>query len=358
MKKLTIRCPLNSLLGYGAFSYEVCRQMRHLTDCSIFPIGGNNIFPSNSKDVDWIAPTIQNRFNSFDNDSACLTIWHEHALSEFFMGGGPRVGLPFFEINSVADPTRKFNLEYCDLILQTSHWGAEVIRNSSIKTQVKVIDMGVDTNVFAPTGIRKSSPYKIYSVGKIEKRKQSYELISYFNKAFGKNDDVELHLHVISVLQDTQIQFNDYVKFAKESKLADKINIIQQPFESNIDLATWINTMDLGVFPSKGEGGAMCVLECLACGKPCIATDYSAIRSVVDPTSAHLIKIDAMEKAYAPPFFDGSCEWAEYGDKQVDQFISLMQSCYKNRVNQNHEGVEFARKRTWAKTAQQIIDSI
>jgi len=350
---LTVRTPLNTQLGYGHAGWEIVKSLkRQEHGICLFPLGSS--IHMSQEDQILLQEIHSGSINYLDHQNPCLLIWHEFQLIQQFTGKGDYIAFPFFEINQL-DQVRIINLNYADKICVASQWAKQVLENNAIQSPITVVPLGVDTNIFYPT-TRQEGPYKFFTVGKIEKRKCTELLADIFSAAFDINDEVELHVLCDSPLPQIKQQMSTIKERYKNSRLGDKVFIHgNKPFDR--DLAEFIQSMDCGLFLTRAEGFGLPILQSLACGKQVITTDYSAQTEFVNSNNSHLVNITELETAADGIWFNGLGTWAKIGNKEIEQCITYMRKCYKDRQN-NINGIETSKQFTWEKTVECLINSV
>jgi glycosyltransferase involved in cell wall biosynthesis len=114
---------------------------------------------------------------------------------------------------------------------------------------------------------------------------------------------------------------------------------------------------DCGIFPSRAEGWNLELLEMMACGKPCIATNYSAHTEFCTREDTWFIDIEETELAQDGKWFFGQGSWAKIGEKQIDQAVEHMRFMYKNRPN-GLNSREQSKKFSWENSAEIFVKEI
>lgn len=220
---INIRCPLNTLLGYGAASWGIINELHNRNvDYTLFPIGNPYI---TSGDPSILEGHVKRLYNPLES---CLTIWHEHDLITNFLGKGKHVAYPFFELNKM-DELRVRNLNAADAIIVASRWGKNILEENNIKSELFVAPLGVDREIFFP---RESTdePYRFFNVGKIEYRKGTFLLPDLFKKAFPGQENVELYIFCDSILQKCKEQTAKFIDDLNKNNPDPRIKVIQGGF--------------------------------------------------------------------------------------------------------------------------------
>jgi glycosyltransferase involved in cell wall biosynthesis len=333
-------------LSYGIVARNIIKELNNLTQVCLNPIQiDNDLYQE-------FFPFIKNYYTDFNMHAPSLRIYHENLLMDH-MGKGMRVAFPFFERN-VFDQIRRFNVKNQDLIISASKWGEEVLKKNGA-TDVEVVNIGVDP-IFRPDPqvFKRKDRIVFLNIGKQEKRKGHDVLGEYFAQATQGYDDAELW-----IMWDNPFLTRDERKFEYRRNLGDKVKFINRL--SLRDLVHTINQADIGIFLSRAEGWNMPLLECMACGKDIIATDYSAHTEFL-PDADGVFKISPvkMEVAEDNIWFFGDFTWMDIKASK-EQIIESIRSAYKRQKEKreiNTYVAEHARKFTWENTAKGILTAI
>lgn len=193
-------------------------------------------------------------------------------------------------------------------------WGSMVIAISeAVKTHLKE-DLGVEEDrielIYSGIDLNKFS--KEYSIGEINKMKESLGLkggpivgtIGRLSPVKGQRFLVEAMLNVILKREDVEaIIIGDGPEERALKDLAKSLGIewAIHFFGSDPDAYKFLSVMDIFVFPSIKEGLGIAMLEAMASGKACVASDIGGISDIVkDGFNGILVKvgdIDAIASA-------------------------------------------------------------
>jgi len=285
-----------------------------------------------------------------------IKLWHQNDLFEKWADCGRYIGWPIFELDTFTD-LEQASLKCPDELFVCSEWAKEIIHShESLRTsEIAVIPLGVNPHIFFPAQNNNQDTYRFFTCGKWEVRKGHVELQQCFNKAFNLQDDVELHLMTNNIFC-SEAEHNKWLNYYKNSKLGGKIHFINQ-VKTSKEVATIFQSMDCGVFISKGEGWNLELLEAMSCNKPVIATDYSGHTEFCNKDNSYLVDITEKELAVDNKWFFKQGSWAKFGHDQEEQVIEYMRHCYKNRPD-NKEGVKTANKFTWENTVTKLLNHI
>ena len=346
--------------GYGiAGKYIAHELIKRGEDITIFPHGG---FAENiPKDRDLIKLCEGNK-NNWDFGASCLNIWHQFDLAKH-IGHGAYTGFPIFELDSFNE-REVAHLQVPDKLCVTSKWAKNILEKfTNLSRGVDVIPLGVDLEIFNPDGRTTNikdnkDQYVFLNCGKWEFRKGHDAIINAFNKAFKFSDNVKLIMAPHNPFLNEQ-ELSYWVNLYKDSPLGHKIQILPE-LKTHNDVATLMRSVDCGVFPSRAEGWNLELLEMMACGKPVIATNYSAHTEFCTEESTMLIEVDGLEDAYDGKWFHGHGKWMEFSYKEEEQLIHYMRTCYKTElgfsIKGNTAGIKISKQFTWENTVNKLLE--
>lgn len=342
--------------GYGIAGKNIAHEMiRRGMDLTIFPHGKYQ--PNVEKDSE-LVKLLETNKTDWHVSHPCLNIWHQFDLANHVGGVFENyLGFPIFELDNF-NKREIAHLKVPDVRLVTSQWAKEILEQFINRT-IKVVPLGVDLDIFNPDGPTtnlKDNPdqYIFINLGKFEKRKGHDVLVEAFNKAFTQADNVKLVMCPHNPFLNEQ-ELSHWVNLYKGSKLGNKIGILPQ-VETHNEVAAIMRGSDCGVFPSRAEGWNLELLEMMACGKPVIATNYSAHTEFCNEKNTMLIEGNELEDAYDGKWFHGNGRWLEFGYNQEEELINHMIYCYKNNKINNSNGIETAGRLTWENTVNNLLE--
>lgn len=351
---INLTCPINQR-SYGLVGLNLCKELTlagHTV--SLFPIGPLEIERTDHVGIGVVRQLLQNA-QLYDKFAPSVRIFHQFSLAQH-VGQGRHIGFPIFELNKFNE-IEKHHLNAQDCLFVCSEWAKEIIGWDG---GVYVVPLGVDTNIFSPSNQPTGKTTKFFNAGKIEIRKNHDGLIKAFNNAFKPSDDVELHMLWNNPFL-SQDEVKEWENFYKNSTLGDKI-FFHPWMETQTEVASWMNSMDCGVFPSRAEGWNLELLEAMACGKHVIATNYSAHTQFCDDDNCFLIDIDNLEDAYDGKWFFGQGQWAEFGARQLLSLELYMKDIYNlkqyNSLLSNVAGISTAQHFTWQNSAKTLVKAL
>ena len=352
-RNINIIAPINQL-GYGIVGLNVVKSLAKASyEVALSIIGP----PDASKEDYSLLSECVNNFKLPNFDAPCIRIWHQHDMSQF-VGRGPKIGFPIFELDSFTDQ-EKHHLRNLDQILVCSDWAKKVVSDNIDHDFISIVPLGVDRDVFTET-LSERSETIFFNCGKWEVRKGHDVIVEAIKKAFQPSDNLELWMMCDNpfLSEDEQRKWHDLYK---RSRLGDKIRLIPRQ-QTQKDVYNIMKQTDCGVFPSRAEGWNLELLEMMSCGKHVIATNYSAHTEFCSDENCRFIEIDSLESAYDGKWFFNQGQWGSLGDKQVDQIVKNFQEVQRLKktgsLGVNTSGVKTAKKLSWSNTAKEIINAI
>jgi glycosyltransferase involved in cell wall biosynthesis len=348
-----LQCPINSL-GYGQVGFNIAKQLaKQLGDnLTIFPVGQPEpeLYEELSQ-FDW-----RNKDENLKWSQPCLKIWHQNGLHES-VGRGEKVGFPIFELNQFTKE-EKMSMKACHQLVVCSKWAKDIVEDQ-IGTTPKVIPLGIDRSIFNENNNVRRKPTIFFNCGKWEIRKGHDIIRQCFDKAFNKEDNVELWMMCENPFLGEKN--NDWINYYKQSPIANKIRFIPRQ-KYHRDVYNIMRQVDVGVFPVRAEGWNLELLELLSCGKHVITTDYSGHTEFTNRNNSYIVETDKLVSAQDGIWFHGQGEWAELGKDQEDQIVNHMRETHRlkqdSELELNLAGIETAIKFSWENTAREILNGI
>lgn len=187
--------------------------------------------------------------------------------------------------------------------------------------KVFVVTCGVDTDFFHPLKKKEHDKVRIGYIGGLDNRKNVELLVEVFKKMASKRSDIELHVGGAGV---------NLQKFKS-------MNIPNAKFYGFIPLERqneFLNSLDIFVYPTLGEGFGLPPLEAMACGVPVLASNTTSMPEVVG--GAGLIADPTVSDFYKEL-------WRLVEDKQLRRKVAA--KC-----------LDRAKKMTWRKTAEDSLE--
>ncbi len=227
------------------------------------------------------------------------TVFHALADRDFNplhpQRGASNIGYTFFE-NELTEQS-KINAAQYDLVLAGSSWCRQKLEENGVANN-GVLIQGIDPARFYPVKQKKENNlFIVFSGGKFELRKGQDIVIAAFRKIQQKYDDIILMNMWYNFWPETVAMFqhsrhmmftpygnnwSEFLNHLYRINGLDPKRIITLSAVDNEQLASIYAKTDLGVFPSRCEGGTNWVLmEYMACGKPVVASPVGVNSRIV-----------------------------------------------------------------------------
>lgn len=340
IKDINIIAPVTTQTSYGLCSLYLASELNKHIKVNLIPIGQPELHP-------YFAATEKMLHNGkFFSRGPTIRIFHQ--FSQDLFCGEPHIGFPIFELDGFNE-VEKHHLSQLDMVFVTSEWAKKIVEPHN--KNIYIVNLGVDLNLFSPQKHKSPRPIFLH-VGKVEVRKHSKEIVDLFAQEF-KNDDVELWLAWDNIfIGKEQEEWNNYAY----KKLGDKVRILPR-FNDFREISGLMKHVNYFISLSSAEGWNMPLLEAMATGLPCIATNCTAQTEFINNNNCLSIVPTAMEYAYDGMFFkDREHRWAKIDNSCQDQFKKHLRSLLG--LNNNVAGIETARKFTWENSARQILEAM
>ena len=290
--------PLNNL-GMGRHAYGLIKAFEHLSsrrgysgkppEVAVFPPFGHDQI-NDAHTQAWIG----NRIYSDVKEDPSIMIFDMQFFPHF--AGNKRIGFAVFETTGFT-PMQFMGLQSLDYILTPSEWAKEVLAKNGLKSFV--VNEGFDPKEFSLYLKRslehKNRRFRFLHVGKLEERKGTLQAVRSFAREFNK-ESVELLLHcenpfltdggrgqVSNLLSEYDFKSIGWLAPGKPNrwKRGDQF-VIWNDYHVDLMMRLY-HSADCGIFPSKGEGWGLPILECIASGTPAICGNWTGMSEYINP---------------------------------------------------------------------------
>lgn len=209
-------------------------------------------------------------------------------------------------------------LKPADQIWVPSAWGREVlIQNGLPSAQIKVVHEGVDSQLYHAHGRRRwngDRPFRFLTIGKYELRKSIDETLQAFAQSFGNNPGIELIIKS-GYFSNADQKYQNLVQKIQALGLSN-VQVLWGDIDSD-KIVNLYRSCDVFVFPTKGEGWGLPLIEAAASGMPIITTPYSAHMEFLQHIPESVIGVDyVMSPIDCPEYHlyypDSTNNWGEW----------------------------------------------
>lgn len=237
--------------------------------------------------------------------------------------------------------------------------------------KIRLLPLGVDGTVYRPDGptaeahgvpgpqwLSDATPengaFTFLCAGYLQPRKGVRETVEAFGKAFVGRTDVAL------VLKNVPEHWSQFEKDEIHRLMNGKpdfppVGIINEVL-SKYQVAALLRSVDCFVNAHHREGFGLMPLQAMACGTPCLVTDYHGPTQYARGNNSYLLPVKEMGLA-GDTSWKRKVPWAMY---EVSALVDLMQQAAagKRRNAIVKAGLEEAAKWTWARTVQNIVEIV
>lgn len=162
---------------------------------------------------------------------------------------------------------------YFDLVLVSTDFVREILVKNGLRTRVGMLPWGVDREQFnpgvSPVKINGLKGFNFLYAGVFTERKGIDVLIRAYLDEFGADEDVALVIKEAMRQRHYGPWIDRIMASVKNIKSAPKIIHINKADRS---IAGYFTACDAGVFPFRGEGFGLPILECIASGRKVLVT--------------------------------------------------------------------------------------
>ena len=225
-------------------------------------------------------------------------------------------------------------LEPADQVWVPSAWGCQVLIDNGIaKEKIRIVPEGVDIQKFHAHARKRTpgQPFRFLSIGKYEERKSFDETLQAFAQAYGNMPDVELFI------KSSYFKDGDQKSQALLSRIDDLGLTNVQVYWGEIDpdqITDLYRSSDVFIFPSKGEGWGLPLIEAAASGLPIITTMYSGQTEFLRPIASSVLSVDYVlspitcpeYQTYYPDINDNFGLWARPDVYSIAQALKTARS--------------------------------
>ena len=273
------------------------------------------------------------------------------------------IGFTMYELSGIPS----WWVEKCnqmDEIWVPSSFNQQTFTNSGVdQNKIRVMPLGVDPLTFSPDAIpltiRKRrytflSVISGFSSGFSDRRKGIDVLLPAFLEEFSESEDVCLVIKTHATSEHevrNQQAFIDHVSREITGKTRDSIILISsgQPWNEE-EMGRLYRAADCYVFPTRGEGWNMTVMEAMATGIPVITTNWSAHLDFMNDSNGYLIAVQQLVP------FTNNLLWAEPDKNHLRQLMRYVYSRPDEATDKARKGTELIRTTyTWEMAAQRIF---
>ncbi len=273
--------------------------------------------------------------------------------------GRYKIGYTMLEVDGFpADWVQQANR--LDEVWVPSEFNREAFLRCGLKRPIRVMPLGVNTDYFHPKIARYPNPMgEFVFLANFEwgERKEPWMLLRAFSETFSADEPVRLLCKIIN--RDPSVAVKTEISLLNLKDSGGKISFLFNLEFPHYQLGSLYRSADCLVSPTRGEGWDMPLMEAMACGLPCIATDWGAHQEFVHDGIAYPLAIKGTSPAKAKcPYYDGF-SWADPDDEHLRY---LLRYVYEHQEEAAAVGraaaAEMSSKWSWDDAATLISDRL
>jgi glycosyltransferase involved in cell wall biosynthesis len=288
--------------------------------------------------------------------------------------GRRNVGYAFFEQTTFQPSSIETARTLYDVLATGSSWCTEILRQHGL-AEVRTIVQGVDPTIFRPVpGGREffGDRFVVFSGGKFALRRGQDLAIAAFKVLQERHEDVLLVTSWFNPVPAgvRTMRASPYIHFEAPAGAVEHRTLIEGVLAANgVDatravhlgplpnaaMARVYRNSDVGLFPSRCEGGTnLVMMEYMACGRTAIATFGSGHKDVL--TDENSLPLRRLRQATVRDGDDAPKVWH---DAELEEVVEKLEWAYQNRERLAVLGARAAQdmtRFTWANTARAFLE--
>jgi glycosyltransferase involved in cell wall biosynthesis len=283
---------------------------------------------------------------------------------------GRVIAYTMMETENKIHPTLVHRLIGADEIWVPCEWNRQVFAASGVKSSMRVMPLGVDSETYAPRDrsvlfAGGTKGFVFLSVFNWNWRKGPDVMIKAYSRAFTSRDDVSMVMVSRFVGQKSMSAkiFEDINNYVRGEKNKDKPHLVLvDDVIPTFMMPLIYNSASACLQISRGEGFGLPACEAIASGVPLLASDHGGHRMFLNADIATLVRPDRVKLVdksieWISPFYHGM-EFVDYSDRAIDEIAQKMRWMYENR-EKTAEMAIYARRKivdefNWERCAENV----
>jgi hypothetical protein len=269
-------------------------------DPNVYVIGGADLRAYNLPEgfQEWLQQKVNQAYSNIGKKLPMARIWHIKD-SERILPGSKSVLYTVHECSELTETERDI-CNFYDQTLVTSNYSNEVFNSGGVKS--KVCPNFFDARHFFPIEVKKQQGVTNWMlIGKMEKRKQTHEILSAWAAAYGGNSEHRLNCLIHNGFLPQEMQERSINGLFKGS-IPWNINMLG-PQEQNSKVNELMNFCDIGINLSGGEGFCLPNINTICLDKVSVTLNAHAHKDYCNEKNSVLVETDGKDEIYDGVFF-------------------------------------------------------
>jgi glycosyltransferase involved in cell wall biosynthesis len=182
-----------------------------------------------------------------------------------------------------------------DLVLASTRFAVSILPRLGISTPAGLLPWGFDPTEFEVGAAPGSAAFTFLYLGAVNHRKGTDVLLDAYRTEFQAHEPVRL------VIRES-MRHRGFAAWAAhlQASLREDGPQVEWIVGATDSVAGFYRQADVGVFPTRGEGFGLPILECMACGTPVIVTRGTGPDDFCTPENAAMLEADSQEGELEP----------------------------------------------------------
>lgn len=242
------------------------------------------------------------------------------------------IGYTMLEASRIPESWVNVINDNCERVVVPCIHQKEAFINSGVKRDVEVVPLGIIPEMFPLLEREEDELYYFATMGTLTYRKGTDLLVKAFTQGLPKDKypNARLYIKTLPVGGVGSMWFMTKKEFEDDGR----IEICYDSFSPSELITDFFQKVDCFVFPTRGEGWGLPVMEAMATGLPVICTNYSGTSDFMTEKTAYRLDyklVDVPNGTAGGYPKDLQAEGQQWADPDLDQLIEYMRYCYDNR---------------------------
>jgi hypothetical protein len=354
--QFALNIPINTT-SLGQVSTSIAREIyKRGLNPNIFPIGKVDLSsqPQDPEFFKWIEFNANNALKAHNRNTPVFKLWHLQGSLESY--SNKQVLLSFYEVDKPTDV--EINIaKNNEKLLLSSRYAISKFKDLGVDN-VEFLPLGFDSEAFRVKDKKRSDTINFGLFGKLEpQRKRHLKSLSTWAKVYGNNPKYSLNCAIFNHFLDPKIQ-SQIINQALEGKSYWNINFLPY-IPDNASFNDLLNSIDIVLAMSGGEGWGLPEFQAVALGKHCVGLNAHAYKDWMTEENSVLVKPSGKIPVYDNMFFKEGAPFnqGEIFDWAEDDLVSAMKQAEKKFESSalNLNGIKLQAEFSYTRMTNSII---